>query len=100
MRMCRLDAKLSLSTATPSIGGSAPTLETCKLTLIPNVHPHRGKSSSFRKTRHSYGFGEEAMTIEAPQAQVSEGLSSSLFDISTPATIPADNSGHKVISCD
>ena len=93
----RLDAKLSLSTATPSIGGSAPTLETCKLTLIPNAHPHRGRSSSFRKkARHSYGFGEEAKTIEAPQAQVSEGLSSSLFDISTPATIPADNSGHKV----
>ncbi len=36
------------------------------------------------------------MSIEAPLAQVSEGLSSSVFDISVPANIPADKSGHKV----
>ncbi len=35
----RLNARLSLSTATPSIGGSAPTLETLKLTIIPNLNP-------------------------------------------------------------
>ena len=34
--------------------------------------------------------------IEAPQAQVSEGLSSSVFEITSPANIPADKSGHKV----
>ena len=96
---CRNDAKLSLSTATPSIGGSAPKLETAKLTLIPNAFPHRGRSSSFKKkARHSYGFGEESKTIEAPEAQVSEGLSSSVFEISTIATVPSDNSGHKVSS--
>lgn len=91
------DAKLSLSTATPSIGGSAPKLETARLTLVPNAFPHRGRSSSFKKkARHSYGFGEEAKAIEAPEAQVSEGLSSSVFEIATIATVPSDNSGHKV----
>lgn len=49
-----------------------------------------------KKSRYSYGYGEEAKQIEAAQAQVSEGLSSSVFEITTPANIPADNSGHKV----
>ena len=49
-----------------------------------------------KKARQSYGFGEEAKQIEMAQAQVSEGLSSSVFKITTPASIPADNSGHKV----
>lgn len=37
--------------------------------------------------------------IEAPQAQVSEGLSSSVFEIVSPANIPADKSGHKAREC-
>lgn len=91
-----MDARLSLSTATPSIGGSAPKLETARLHLIPNAYP-RGRTSSIKaKSRQSYGFGEESRTIEAAQAQVSEGLSSSVFDIATLATIPSDNTGHKV----
>ncbi len=50
-----------------------------------------------KKSRHSgYGFGEESSVIEAPQAKVSEGLISSVFEISTPTNVPADNSGHKV----
>ena len=50
-----------------------------------------------KKTRRSYGFGEGSSEyLEAPQAQVSEGLSSSVFDILSPANIPADKSGHKV----
>ena len=40
------------------------------------------------------------MEIEAPQAQVSEGLSSSVFEIVSLANIPADKSGHKVIEGD
>ena len=54
-------------------------------------HTHR------KKSRYSgLGYGEEEAQIVAPQAQVSEGLSSSVFEITTPASIPADNSGHKV----
>ena len=95
-----MDAKLALSTATPSIGGTAPKLDTAKLMLIPNVYPQRTQSSFMRKERHAkgraYGFGEVAQQIESAQARVSEGLSSSVFEISALATIPCDNSGHKV----
>ena len=51
-----------------------------------------------KKTRQSYGYGEGSKEIVAAQAQVSEGLSSSVFEISVPANIPADSSGHKVSS--
>ena len=55
-------------------------------------------NTSRKKARHSYGFGEGSKQIEAAQAQVTEGLSSSVFEISNPPNIPADKSGHKV-SC-
>ena len=57
---------------------------------------HRTDVVCRKKTRYSYGYGEGSKQIEAAQAQVSEGLSSSVFEITTPASIPADNSGHKV----
>lgn len=54
-------------------------------------------SSLRKKARSSYGYGGEvAKEITVAQAQVSEGLSSSVFEIKTPASVPADNSGHKV----
>lgn len=50
-----------------------------------------------KKARRSYGFGEgESMQIEAESAQVTEGLSSSVFEIGKPPNIPADKSAHKV----
>ncbi len=50
-----------------------------------------------KKSRHSgFGFGEESSVIEAPPSKVSEGLINSVFEISTPTNVPADNSGHKV----
>ena len=49
-----------------------------------------------RRKSKAYGFGEESSSIEAAQAKVSEGLISSVFEISTPTNVPADNSGHKV----
>lgn len=57
---------------------------------------------SRKKVRSSY-TKESSAPIKAPEAQVSEGLSSSVFEITTLANIPADQSGHKVniydISC-
>lgn len=92
-----LEARLSLSTARPSIGGSAPKLETAKLNLIPNAAPPTKSRASFRgRARRSYGFGEEARRIEAAPASVTEGLSSSVFNIATATTVPSDNTGHKV----
>jgi hypothetical protein len=50
-----------------------------------------------KAARSSFGYGgESSREIEAPLAQVSEGLSSSVFEIISPANIPADKSGHKV----
>lgn len=99
MSLCRLEARLSLSTARPSIGGSAPKLETAKLNLIPNAAPPTRSRASFRgRARRSYGFGEEARRIEAAPASVTEGLSSSVFNIATATTVPSDNTGHKVHS--
>jgi uncharacterized protein (TIGR02231 family) len=92
-----VEARLSLSTAMPSIGGSAPKLETAHLNLIPNVIPQsKRRSFSSKPARHSYGYGEDSLVIEAAPAQVTEGLSSSLFDIATETTVPSDNTGHKV----
>ena len=34
-----------------------------------------------------------------PQAEVTEGLASSVFDIAASASIPSDNSAHKVCVC-
>ena len=62
----RKDARLSLSTAAPSIGGSAPKLETCHLSLIPNAFADR-RRSSFKGERKAWGYGEEAKKIEAAQ---------------------------------
>lgn len=71
------NVRLSLSTAAPSIGGSPPELDTCKLTLT-NYEP-------------------SAPALQGTQASgQTEGLSSSVFAVEVPATIPADNSGHKV----
>ena len=46
--------------------------------------------------RHAYGYGEDGKSIEATPAQVTEGLSSSVFDIATATTVPSDNTTHKV----
>lgn len=103
----RVDAKLSLSTASPSIGGVPPKLETCKLTLLHYEEPQR-KSKGMVRTYYSFGSGgalqpmkrlgaaRSAPPLATPQAKVTEGLSSSVFEITVPATIPSDNSAHKV----
>ncbi len=54
------------------------------------------ETAYYRKKSRSYFARESSSIIEAPGAQVSEGLSSSVFEIQTVANIPADKSGHKV----
>ena len=99
----RLEARLSLSTAKPSIGGCPPKLDTAHLNLIPDIRYAMRSASlssstptSRRKTRQAYGYGEDARTIETAAAKVTEGLSSSVFTIATATTVPSDNTGHKV----
>ena len=102
-----MDAKLSLSTASPSIGGVPPKLDTCRLTLL-HYEEHQRKSKGFGfSLQKSYGGARESADLllgglppgaplTIPQAKVTEGLSSSVFEITAPATIPSDNSDHKV----
>lgn len=98
----RVDAKLSLSTASPNIGGVPPKLDTCKLTLL-HYEEFQKKLKGIRLStqQRSYNFMTEAglppdASLATPQAKVTEGLSSSVFEITAPATIPSDNSAHKV----
>ena len=104
--MIRVDAKLSLSTASPSIGGVPPELDTCRLTLHHNDQL-RERASAPQTNSMYFGSGlvrsvrGEAMPPTSagfviPQAKVTEGLSSSVFEVETPATIPSDSSSHKV----
>ncbi len=41
--------------------------------------------------------GISKVKVHVPQAQVTEGLSSSVFEVTALATIPSDSSAHKVI---
>ena len=92
-----------MSTASPSIGGVPPELDTCRLTLHHNEQ--RIERISLPQTNLMYygsGLGslrgaEKAPSLVLPQAKVTEGLSSSVFEVAVPATIPSDSSSHKVI---
>ena len=42
----RIEAKLSLSTASPSVGGNAPELQTCKINLV-HFENQRAKDSYY-----------------------------------------------------
>jgi len=50
--------------------------------------------------RHSnYSDSDEDIpSMNLPQAEVSEGLSTTTFEITNQATIPSDNASHKVIT--
>ena len=123
------EAKIALSTAMPSIGGSPPELATQYLSIdhAPSYSMRKAKrGTSFRKlkrARDSYADPQQLMdfnfsanineydpTIEdsycppmeealLPSAEATEGITSTSFEIACPATIKSDNSGHKVSIC-
>jgi len=43
-----------------------------------------------------YSESEEKELMKIPQADVSQGLSTTTFEITSKATIPSDNASHKV----
>ena len=45
-----------------------------------------------------YSESEEREQMKIPQADVSQGLSTTTFEITGKATIPSDNASHKVIN--
>ncbi|XP_065920409.1 protein F37C4.5-like [Dysidea avara] len=101
-----------LSTATPSVGGAIPELGTCKLTFqVPDYRldeysfskksggfgfSRSGSVSKKRKRTSGYSESEEREQMKIPQADVSQGLSTTTFEITGKATIPSDNASHKV----
>ena len=42
---------------------------------------------------------DDIPSMQQPQAEVSEGLSTTTFEITNQATIPSDNASHKVTNC-
>eukprot|EP00112_Aurelia_sp_Birch-Aquarium-sp1_P013062 Seg2757.3 transcript_id=Seg2757.3/GoldUCD/mRNA.D3Y31 product="Protein F37C4.5" protein_id=Seg2757.3/GoldUCD/D3Y31 len=125
------DAKLYLSTAMPSVGGSPPDLATLKIGLqsykeyARNLN-RRTYHSDIRPTRralmgaatfsasddyepelyddlglHECGLFALSAPVEAPlpQAEASEGITSTTFEIARRSTIKTDNVGHKVSIC-
>jgi len=111
------EAKLSLSTATPAVGGTPPPLPTAKVTF-QNAYTNRGHGSDrFSPSSHNNpvwsnqnelhtvqmtvmedSYAEDQVT-SAPTAMpttADEGITSSTFTIPRAATILSDNKPHKV----
>ncbi|XP_050390366.2 protein F37C4.5 isoform X1 [Patella vulgata] len=112
------DAKLFLSTASPSIGGAVPELESVFLTIKERV---RYQSKSFSKNSKSLAprmmmmsarpaaineydpTVEDCYAYDAPppvmgisMAKVADTTTSTSYEIARLATIPSDNVQHKV----
>ncbi|XP_065185223.1 protein F37C4.5-like [Sycon ciliatum] len=119
------DARISLSTAVPSVGGTPPTITASTLSFPRygrfNYNAKNSKSrgmGSFRKKKRPRAvaqfagggapgeaqFGQYGMDscsesegeMTRPSAEVQSGAFTTTFDIEKTATIPADNTGHKV----
>jgi hypothetical protein len=116
------DAKVSLSTAIPSVGGQAPELTSKYLSLTDSLalqkSPNKSKAfghgffrtPSFRRKKkarlshapiHAHereveSDEEGGECLGAPSAGVIEGITSVTYEIANLTNIPADNSTHKV----
>ncbi|XP_050390368.2 protein F37C4.5 isoform X2 [Patella vulgata] len=112
------DAKLFLSTASPSIGGAVPELESVFLTIKERVR-YQSKRFSRKGGRKSlpnyvdqevnivtdfFGFcGDTSLSNSPPrpdittsQTKVADTTTSTSYEIARLATIPSDNVQHKV----
>ncbi|XP_046560462.1 protein F37C4.5-like isoform X2 [Haliotis rubra] len=108
------DAKLFLSTASPSVGGSVPLLGTAVLNIARGYRYGRrfrslAKASSFSRGK-SYSQDEYddeeyecAASIESTprlmgytQSKVTESTTSTSYEIARQSSIPSDNLPHKV----
>jgi len=96
---------LTLSTARPSLGGSAPLLGVWGLDVWqPEVYAlslpavQSDKDSGYRKSRMTLSAAAPEMRVaDVAQATVESGTTSATFKIAVPATIPSDNSSQKVL---
>jgi uncharacterized protein (TIGR02231 family) len=96
-------AHLVLSTAHPSVGGSAPTLSPWYVDQAQPVplNMPRAAEPNVREFAARAGAPEAdkmAMSeFQVNAAAVESGLTSATFTIASPADIPADNAPHKVM---
>ncbi|XP_046378639.2 protein F37C4.5-like isoform X1 [Haliotis rufescens] len=114
-----MDAKLFLSTASPSVGGSVPQLGTAVLS-IQHLRSFNYRSRSLRKKTGSfslksapmaalsleeagfadYGSDDLCMALPSPmsyvETKVNESATSTSYEIARQSTIPSDNMPHKV----
>jgi len=116
------DAKLSLSTALPSVGGSPPSLKPQLLKVATVLTARSAKSFRSKKFRsaapaprsNAFAMDQYDPTIEdsfelercssaresaLPSAEATENLTSTNFDILRPSTIESDDVEHKVSIC-
>ncbi|XP_050390369.2 protein F37C4.5 isoform X3 [Patella vulgata] len=110
------DAKLFLSTASPSIGGAVPELESVFLTIKERVRYQskrlrKGLSSTTRPEMFqdelqdlveksdsciSFSYGKSLPRMQTTTAKVADTTTSTSYEIARLATIPSDNVQHKV----
>ena len=102
-----------MSTALPSVGGSAPELSTKHLKFY--VPAAVNSSFAFSKSVKRFNLGgsfrrkkkkalvrrsvdtDSEEEIQIPQAAVIEGITSTTYEIEHKSTIPSDKKGHKVL---
>eukprot|EP01112_Ceratiomyxa_fruticulosa_P015454 TRINITY_DN4543_c0_g1_i1.p1 TRINITY_DN4543_c0_g1~~TRINITY_DN4543_c0_g1_i1.p1 ORF type:complete len:532 (+),score=129.91 TRINITY_DN4543_c0_g1_i1:291-1886(+) len=110
------DAFFSLSTASPLLGGSPPSLTTCHVSFFDNVvHATRSLQWNSNARNHMLDFqtqftndnpiysregGEESLnappTVNTLTATATSTMSSTSFNIQRKSTIESDNKPHKV----
>ncbi|XP_050390371.2 protein F37C4.5 isoform X5 [Patella vulgata] len=107
------DAKLFLSTASPSIGGAVPELESVFLTIKERVRYQSKSYTNNLLDKFRFGFlqdeedsgyhdylpscnNQQAMEWIPTCRQVADTTTSTSYEIARLATIPSDNVQHKV----
>ncbi|XP_071113457.1 protein F37C4.5-like [Haliotis cracherodii] len=109
------DAKLFLSTASPSVGGSVPQLGTAVLSIQRSFN-YRSRSLIKKQggialksapmmalsldERGFEDYGSEELAMSSPmsyvETKVNESATSTSYEIARQSTIPSDNMPHKV----
>eukprot|EP00118_Oscarella_pearsei_P000562 m.5253 g.5253 ORF g.5253 m.5253 type:complete len:601 (+) comp12617_c0_seq1:69-1871(+) len=110
------DAKLSLSTAMPSVGGSAPELATRHLRIVHASMAAASLAKSASLMKKSSGFSlrgsfrkkkkerrsnyrdsdSDSDDLQLPSTVILESITSATYEVKRKTTIPSDKTGHKV----
>jgi uncharacterized protein (TIGR02231 family) len=90
------DVKLTLSTARPSLGGSAPELQPWRIgQMVPRPAPAAMPTVRLLKSG-TPAESEFQMEGSFADAEIQTGLASATFAVRHPATVPSDNNPQRV----